>query len=64
MPINIETGKWYDIRVEIIEGNFYASIDGVSVLHGTDSRLQSGKLGFQIYSNTTNYFDDVKIWSR
>lgn len=64
IPTKIEIGKWYDIRVEINEDNFYASIDGTPFLHGTDSRLQSGKLGFQIYSNTTSYFDDVKIWSR
>lgn len=61
-PSRIVTGQWYDIRVEIDGENLGASIDGVQVIETTDSRLNSGGLGFQIYSNTTTYFDDVKIW--
>ena len=61
-PSRIVTGQWYDIRVEIDGENLDVSIDGVQVIQTTDSRLNSGGLGFQIYSNTTTYFDDVKIW--
>lgn len=64
IPTNIENEKWYDIRVEMDGENLRAYIDGVSVLQGTDSRLRSGKLGFQVYPNTIIDFDDVKIWSR
>ena len=62
--ININPGTWYDIRVEMDGENLNASIDGVPVLQATDSRLISGNFGFQIYSNTTIDFDDVKIWTR
>jgi len=64
-PFNIVTGKWYDIRVEMDGKNLYASIDGILPdIQATDSRLTSGNLGFQIYSNTTVDFDDVKVWTR
>ena len=63
-PVNIVSGKWYDIRVEMDGENLFASIDGVTNIQATDSRLKSGNLGFQIYSNTTAYFDDVKVWTR
>jgi hypothetical protein len=60
----IVDNKWYKIRVEMDGENLFASIDDVPVLKTTDSRLNSGKLGFQIYSNTIVYFDDVKVWTR
>lgn len=63
-PINIETGKWYDIRVEMDGENLYAYTDGVLTIKTKDSRVNSGNLGFQIYSNMATDFDDVKVWTR
>lgn len=59
--MNIETGKWYNIRVEMDGENLYLYISGVLVIKTKDSRVNSGNLAFQIYSNTTADFDDVKV---
>ena len=60
----ILTEKWYEVRVEMDGESLYASIDGVRAFQATDSRLSSGNLGFQTYSNAITQYDDVKVWTR
>jgi len=64
-PVQLETGKWYNLVVETVGDEMRISLDGKGVAwlkssgiaHATKSKIELGVAG------KTGSFDDVKVWN-
>jgi hypothetical protein len=63
---NLIKNKWNLVRLEIINNHFKVYFDDQPVIDTIDneSRVKSGRLGFETGPKTTVDFDDVKVWQR
>lgn len=53
----------YTARLEARGDRFTLSMDGNRLISGSDTRLQQGRLRFNIEAGTVIDIDDVKVWS-
>ncbi|WP_433472735.1 family 78 glycoside hydrolase catalytic domain [Spirillospora sp. CA-142024] len=59
LPIAIETGRWYDVTVEMTGSTFRTSIDGTEVDTTTDATYRTGTVGMRNGSTESNVWDRV-----
>ena len=62
--LNIVKNKWYQIQVEVTGNRFKIYVNGQPEIYTIDSesRVNSGRIGFETGPETTVEFDDVKVW--
>ncbi len=60
--LNIETGKWYTLKITMKGNKIKCYFDGKLALETTDNTFtQSGKTGLWTKSDAVTYFDDFKL---
>jgi alpha-L-rhamnosidase len=59
LPIPVETGRWYDVTVEMAGSTFTTSIDGTEVDTTTDATYRTGTVGMRNGSTEANVWDRV-----
>jgi alpha-L-rhamnosidase len=59
LPIPVETGRWYDVTVEMSGSTFTTSIDGAEVDTTTDGTYRTGTVGMRNGSSEANAWDRV-----
>ncbi|WP_455578039.1 glycoside hydrolase family 78 protein [Actinomadura luteofluorescens] len=59
LPFPIETGRWYDVAVEMAGSTFRTSIDGAEVDTATDATYRTGTVGMRNGSTEANVWDRV-----
>ncbi|MEU8304718.1 family 78 glycoside hydrolase catalytic domain [Actinomadura sp. NPDC048955] len=59
LPFPIETGRWYDVAVEMEGSTFRTSIDGAEVDTATDATYRTGTVGMRNGSTEANVWDHV-----
>ena len=57
----IDKGIWYDVRIEVEDNHFKAYVNNILVMSGMDSRFKQGRLGWNIFPETTAHFDEILI---
>ncbi|WP_141584557.1 family 78 glycoside hydrolase catalytic domain [Actinomadura sp. WMMA1423] len=59
LAIPVETGRWYDVAVEMAGSTFRTSIDGAEVDTTTDATYRTGTVGMRNGSSEANAWDRV-----
>ncbi len=61
----LESGIWYDIRVDFVDTQIAGYINGAKVVWAEDASYLNGKVGFRAY-NSQVFIDDVLVepWSK
>ncbi|SNS30350.1 family 78 glycoside hydrolase catalytic domain [Actinomadura mexicana] len=59
LPFPVETGRWYDVAVEMTGSTFRTSIDGAEVDTATDATYRTGTVGMRNGSTEANVWDRV-----
>ncbi|TDD87808.1 hydrolase [Actinomadura darangshiensis] len=59
LSIPVETGRWYDVTVEMAGSTFTTSIDGTEVDSTTDGTYRTGTVGIRNGSSEANVWDRV-----
>ncbi|GGQ30278.1 alpha-L-rhamnosidase [Actinomadura coerulea] len=59
LPFPVETGRWYDVAVEMTGSTFRTSIDGAEVDTATDATYRTGTVGMRNGSTEANVWDRI-----
>ncbi|MEU9871211.1 family 78 glycoside hydrolase catalytic domain [Actinomadura sp. NPDC048021] len=59
LPFPVETGRWYDVAVEMEGSTFRTSVDGAEVDTTTDATYRTGTVGMRNGSTEANVWDRV-----
>ncbi|NQX63310.1 family 16 glycoside hydrolase [Paenibacillus qinlingensis] len=55
-----EWNQWYTVKVVVNGSSIICYLDGVEMIHMTDTTFSTGKIGFKAY-NTASVYDDVSV---
>ena len=61
IPVDVEAGKDYRLRVELSGSTIRTYVDGALVDERTDSTFADGTVGFREASNEVADFDDIRV---
>lgn len=60
--VNMQTGKWYSLKITMIENRIQCFFNGKLMMETTDNTFsEAGKIGLWTKSDAVTYFDDLKI---
>jgi hypothetical protein len=58
---NLEQGIWHSVQVEVQDTNIKASVNNLTMIDTTDSKIDAGGLNIQVGPDTHAQFDDIRV---
>jgi hypothetical protein len=62
--VSVPSGKWQELKVEVVGQHFRGFLDGSLVAEVTDGSYQAGKVGLWTKADSVTCFDNVRVVSR
>lgn len=59
----VASGKWQELRVQVIGGGIRGFMDGKLVVEAEDDTFKTGRIGLWTKADSVTCFDDVKVWT-
>jgi hypothetical protein len=56
----VESGRWQELRAEVVGDHFRGSLGGKAVVEATDDTFRAGKVGLWTKADSVTCFDDVQ----
>lgn len=60
VPLDVETGRWYTLRLEAVGNRLGVYVDGLPILEARDDTHERGRYGLMTY-RTAAAFDDILV---
>src|SRR5262249_33413208 len=62
--VKVPSGRWQELRVEVIGNHFRGFLNGQPVVEVTDDAYPAGKVGLWTKADSVTCFDDVRVVAR
>jgi hypothetical protein len=62
--VNVPSGKWQELKVEVVGNDFCGFLDGRLVAEVTDGSYKAGKVGLWTKADSVTCFDNVRVIAR
>jgi hypothetical protein len=62
--VHVPSGKWQELKVEVVGNVFHGFLDGRLVAEVTDGSYKAGKVGLWTKADSVTCFDNVRVIAR